>query len=274
VREFPIFVPFRGGHLAAVVTVPDGEPRGLVALLTGVGAGRAHRFQVWAIAARELASRDIASVRLDWEGIGDSTGDVDEWGWGVERALYEQASEVIGVAVDATGVTRTAAVGNCSGARIAMLLAAESPGCVGAACLLLPMVPSQRQQALRRGARRGPLAAIRTNRVVRKVLIRRLKSLTGMDQTARTAIASVLGRGRLLLLYGEDDTALSSRTAEQLDRLAGSMPEGASRYELRVLPVSRMAGFESLECQRRTIDAVVEWLDGLFVGPRAVTPAR
>jgi len=272
VTEHPVFVPHGDGHLAAVVTVPDGWPRGLVALLPGIGAGRAHRFQVWALTARELGRRGIASVRIDWEGVGDSSGDVDAWGWGVERSLFAQANAVVDVARRAVGDVPTAATGNCSGARIAMLMGAESPGCLGSVCLLLPMVPSSRQQVLRRRSARGVLAAVRRNALVRRVVVRRIKDRTGMDEVAKTAIARTLERGRLLLLYGQDDQALSGRTREQMGDLVGGLSqETASRYELRTLPVSRMAGFDSLETQRRAIDEIVDWLDGIF--PEATAAA-
>ena len=40
--------------VARVVAVPDGAPRGLVLLSTGLGGSRSHRYQLWAIAARRL----------------------------------------------------------------------------------------------------------------------------------------------------------------------------------------------------------------------------
>jgi pimeloyl-ACP methyl ester carboxylesterase len=274
VREFPIFVPHDGQHIAAVVTVPDGEPRGLVALLAGMGAGRAHRFQVFTRMARALEELGIASVRLDWEGIGDSTGVLDSLDGSARDARLGQASAVLRVAASAIGTSRTAVVGNCGGARVALLLGAREPGYLGSACLLLRTAQGASQKALRRLSSGRILGAVRRNPLFRRVVVRRLKARSGMDQTTRASIASALSRGRLLLLYGEDDDALTERTREQMQQLARGLPdEHGSRYELRVLPVSRMAGFDSLETQRLTIEVVVGWLDSLFRSAEMVPDA-
>src|SRR5206468_3179120 len=75
VREFPVFVPSRGERIGAVIAVPDADPRGLVLLMPGGGgAPRAHRYAMYTKVARGLAERGIASVRMDWRGVGDSTG--------------------------------------------------------------------------------------------------------------------------------------------------------------------------------------------------------
>ena len=74
-REFPVFVPSRGERIGAVIAVPEEDPRGLVLLMPGGGgAPRSHRYAMYTKVARALAGRGIASVRMDWRGVGDSTG--------------------------------------------------------------------------------------------------------------------------------------------------------------------------------------------------------
>src|SRR5690348_676174 len=73
-REYPVFVPWREGYLAAVVAVPDAPARGIVLLPSVPGGPRSHRHQVWAVAADRLARAAIASVRWDLPGLYDSTG--------------------------------------------------------------------------------------------------------------------------------------------------------------------------------------------------------
>ena len=108
---------------------------------------------------------------------------------------------------------------------------------------------------------------MRRNPLVRRLVVRRIKQRSGIDDVARAAIARTLQCGHLLLLYGQDDQALSGRTHEQIELLVAGLPaEAGQRYELRMLPVSRMAGFDSLETQRCAIDEVVGWLDALFPG--------
>ena len=265
VREYPVFVPHREGHLAAVLTIPMGPPRGLVALLTGIGTGRAHRFQVWARTARALAAHDIASVRLDWDGIGDSSGVVDAWSWSQEQDLLDQATVALRTAARVIGSPPTAVVGNCFGARVALRLGADEPGCIGSACILLPITGGAPERMLRRASRARVLGLLRRNRWVRRMVVRRVRERRGMDETARRCVEKTLSRGRLLLLYGHDDHALSDRTRRQMDDLVAGLPaEQVDRYELRVLPVPKMAGFDTLETQRLAIEAIVSWLDLLF----------
>jgi alpha-beta hydrolase superfamily lysophospholipase len=71
-KEFPFFVPYEDQFLAGTLTVPDRDPEALVLLLAGTGAPRSHRFQLWTRTARGLAEHGLASVRLDYRGIGAS----------------------------------------------------------------------------------------------------------------------------------------------------------------------------------------------------------
>jgi hypothetical protein len=62
VKDYPIFVPVDGDHLASILTVPDAEPRGLVALFQGGGgAPRSYYNSMWTVAARELAGLGFAA---------------------------------------------------------------------------------------------------------------------------------------------------------------------------------------------------------------------
>src|SRR5439155_9845754 len=51
VREYPVFIPWEGEHLAAVLSVPEGRARALALLPNVPGAPRSHRYQVVALAA-------------------------------------------------------------------------------------------------------------------------------------------------------------------------------------------------------------------------------
>ena len=118
-REYPLFVPHDSGHLAAVLTVPDDDADGLVVLVTGIGAPRSHRFQMWTRLARRLADRGLASVRFDYHGMGDSTGTALEWGDDWDTVLLAETMAVANEAMRATGTRRVAIAGNCAGAELA-----------------------------------------------------------------------------------------------------------------------------------------------------------
>src|SRR5207248_11294939 len=71
-----VYVRHGNERLAAILTVPR-RPRGLVALLQGFGATRSHRNRLWTWISDDLAGRGMATVRFDYPGMGDSTGDAD-----------------------------------------------------------------------------------------------------------------------------------------------------------------------------------------------------
>src|SRR5205809_963859 len=132
--ERPMFVPFRGGHMASVLTIPDSDPRGLVLLLQGLGAARSHKNRVWTRAARVLADRDIASVRMDYPDMGDSTGVLHA---DLEDLPVGEVEAVARIAMEAVGVDRFGVVGNCFGLRAGFSLASRTDECVTVASILL-----------------------------------------------------------------------------------------------------------------------------------------
>ena len=131
--EYPIFVTSGGDHIAAVVTVPDSAPRTLALLLPGGGSPRSHKFRLWTRTARRLAERDVASVRVDYPGLGQSTGSFTS---DMRHLPMSQIRAIVDTVSDDLGVPTFAVVGNCLGARTGLALAAEADACVGVACVL------------------------------------------------------------------------------------------------------------------------------------------
>lgn len=263
-REFAVFVPDGDDHFGAVITTPDTEPKGLVLLLTGTGAARSHRFQLWTRVARELADRGLAAVRLDYEGVGDSTGGIREVGLTLEQ---REAMVVLAFARRAVPVDRVAVVGNCSGAIAALGVAAQTPDCIGTICILTRLLlptPVNRMVIARRGSRLA--AFVRSKRVLRRAS-RALRGRRGKPSENVTGpFHRALGHSRLFFLYGEEDSdAYNPKVKSSLQRLlARHTPEERARFELEVLPGGSLSGFESLETQRLTIDTVVGWLSSCF----------
>src|SRR6185437_11577219 len=115
--------PVGSDHVAAVVTLPDGDPRAAVVLTTGGGGvPRSHRYRLWTQVARGLADRGIASTRMEWQGVGDSTG---VGNFDLDDLPTEAMGEVAMFTARATGVSALGACGNCGGARTALRLAAS-----------------------------------------------------------------------------------------------------------------------------------------------------
>ena len=105
-REYPVWIPVDDHHIAAIVALPEGDPRGVVLFTTGgAGAPRSQRFRLWTRAARELADRGIASVRMEYEGVGDSTG-AGRIGLKWSQLPTDDVIEVAKFAMSVTGTTQ------------------------------------------------------------------------------------------------------------------------------------------------------------------------
>jgi pimeloyl-ACP methyl ester carboxylesterase len=265
VKEYPVFVPFGEEHLAAIVTVPDGEPRGLVMLLPGGGgAPRSHRFSMWTRAARELADRQIASVRMEWRGVGDSTGRAK---FGFQLLPVDDVVTVAEFAMRAVGTDRLGIGANCMGARTGLKAAPRLPTLQSAVLILIK-----------------PLARVRSKQAVvvkSKSLVKRLpvKNLArrlywgGRQMKAAPMMESIDRlhlRADVLLIE-----TLSSEKVGKLPQMVEDMREGngSHRIELRDLPGGERRAFHRLERQRFVIDCIVGWFDETFPAAQALSPA-
>jgi len=256
--EYPIFVPYDGGHLATIVTVPEDRPRGLVLLLQGLGAPRAHRYGMWARAARSMAAKGIAVARFDYPDVGDSTGSLPA------RMDAPPTSEALAVAttvMDATGVEVFGIVGNCLGARTAFEIAAQVDACVSAVSLGSPKGllhgegRTAPHRAARRAARKLPKAAKLIRRVVQTDKVKpRLKFVSAVQRSMSRA--HVL----FLLLHKDGGPALERRIATMASE---SDKRPGLRTEVQTIDVEGSAIFQlPLKSHQHVIDALVDWMDG------------
>src|SRR5687767_12729787 len=75
IEEIPVAVPSRAGHLGAVVSVPaDAKAAVGVVLTSGRARGRTHRNGMWIRLSDALASNGYFVLRLDYPGVGNSSG--------------------------------------------------------------------------------------------------------------------------------------------------------------------------------------------------------
>jgi pimeloyl-ACP methyl ester carboxylesterase len=278
--EVPVFVPHGREALASVLAIPDGKPRGCVVLTTGVGAPRSHRFSVWSKTAERLANVGIASIRWDYLGLHDSTGEVPVVQWSDD--LVRQTLAVATFAKRVLGVDRMAAAGNCLGARLALRAAADMDGSVGAICMLPPVLERRWFHRLLRqlGASRSGRGWI--PRMLRRVggagsegndgrhrpgaALLRLKDLAvRTDPTMEGPFRRALRTGRVLFLFGDADLIERGAAMERLGRLIRRLPpDAASRCEVRTLTGGTLVRLGSVQIQRETIDTVAEWMDARF----------
>ncbi len=276
-QEFPIYVPYGQDHLSAVITAPRGDIRGLVLLMSGYGAPRSHRFQMWARAARRLAQEQrLASIRFDYVGFGDATGLVLQWGWGEDISAAKQAETVARAGMELVGVDRYMAVANCTGGASAVRLAADMSECIGAVSLLMPVLipPTKGVKARLRKSRLANF--VRYNRFLRERIGRRLMKMIRRSDTevAYRLARSALGHSKLLFVYGEHDWLYNEKVEATFERTLQRLPEDyRTRFELKVFPGIRLLEFESVPIQEMTIETVLGWA-GVCFPPSPSVPAQ
>ncbi len=257
--DHPMFVPFGREHLAAVITLPEVPARSLVVLLQGLGAPRSHRYSLWARTARGLASRGIASVRMDYPEVGDSTG---QFPGDMHQPPVAEAMAVTQVALERVGLETYGMVGNCLGAKTALQIAAANEGCVSVGCILpgspKSILQGEGRTAPHRAARRLSKRAPRLGSVGRKVLqSHRIKPrLRFLPEVADT----IRGADLMLLYLGTMEA--SQRLRGGLDALVTEAGESTTRAEVVHVPAGITTGMRlSLEEQPKVIDAIVDWMD-------------
>jgi predicted alpha/beta-hydrolase family hydrolase len=270
--EHPVFVPVAGGHVAAVVTLPQGTARGVVLLLAGTGRHNAIGSTLSASLSVELAQRGLASARLDYGGVGDSPGLVERWSPSDSSAATEQARAVLRVVCEAAGVERFAEVGTCYGSRVALALV-EEPGCVGAICLAPPILDFGGVASAGRGLRDKRLAGrLLSSPTFRRVVLQRLRPLLRARKPAPRVLGAFahLDRARVSFLYGERSPQAdhySRRAAQTVESTIAGLPaEVRGRFELTMLPGGPLTTFDGLPPheQDEILGAVVPRVTALF----------
>jgi pimeloyl-ACP methyl ester carboxylesterase len=137
-RETPFFADVGSQMLFGILTEPCRTPHGpAVVLLRGGGQGPSSgRNQVSARTCRSLAERGFASVRFDYAGVGESTGEVERFS--LARPATNDAIACIQWLRD-RGLRRFVLMGGCFGARTALECVDLVDGLEGLILLALPV---------------------------------------------------------------------------------------------------------------------------------------
>jgi pimeloyl-ACP methyl ester carboxylesterase len=256
VREYPIFLPYEGDHIAGIITVPDRDPEAVTLLLQGVGAPRSHRYRVWTRIAHGLADIGIASVRMDYRGMGDSTGPIGlDW----DTPPVELANAVATMALESLGLDRLGVVGNCLGARTALQVANLQSSCRTVACVL----PAT-YEAIMDGTRPAFHQRV-TRRLIRGLSRarggRRVEPNWRRREAGKPipAVSRALRSSEILFLYfGPEEGFL--RLTHQLEKATTQSEPRAHSYEMSLVPAEGYAGFQPLPAQEALVEHVIEWL--------------
>jgi alpha-beta hydrolase superfamily lysophospholipase len=271
-REFPVFVPAGADRVAAVVTAPDEQPRGLVLLLAGTGRHNAIGSTLSARLSGRLAAEGLASARLDYAGSGDSPGLVPQWNPAEIAATTAQARALLDTAREALDVTPFAGVATCYGSRIALSLV-EDPACAGAVCLAPPILDVGGLGRMSRRVRDRRVGTfIRSNAALRRVVVTPLRRLLGARTPAPRVVGAFahLDRARLVFLYGgrnAHEDHYSARARQSIEGAVAGLPaDQRARFELRMVAGGPLTTFDGLphEEQAEIVDVVVPYVTSFF----------
>jgi pimeloyl-ACP methyl ester carboxylesterase len=260
-KEYPVFVPAGDEYVGAVVTVPDSDPRGVVVLVTGGGgAPRSHRYGLWTKIARELAVRDIASVRTEWPGVGDSTGVAR---MEMANLPVAETAQVARFAMDVTGTERLGLVGNCGGARTSLQVAIHHLPCDALALITLRlMTDAPRPSAAMRGVRTAASRLPGPIEKVARTVYRKRKGTMQRRDALTDSLTAAAARADVLIL--EPDSALAGPIPLVVrDVVRRGTPR---RVVLEDLGAKSLQEIETREQQVQLIARVTDWFDECFPG--------
>lgn len=137
-EEIPAFLPCGEETLTAVHTRPLGGRKGIgFIFLLGRGTGGSFgRRRLTARVCRRLASEGFDALRIDYHGVGGSTGTV-----GLMTASRPFTADLeAGVRwLKENGIERVVLAGSCFGARTALGLATQTPGLHGVVLAVMAM---------------------------------------------------------------------------------------------------------------------------------------
>jgi len=265
-------------RIASIIALPQGAPRALVGLLQGGGgAPKSHRHALWRRTAEGLAAEGLASVRLDWLGVGDSTGEAH---FGFNQLPIDQALTVMRFAQEAVGVDTVGLAGNCMGARVSLQVAGQIPACRSMALIMLkPLSRAGRSRAeglvAETANAKGTASSDRQARPLRRrsSAASLLKKVPALDSMARRAywrmqwsraapllnqISAVRKHGQVLIM---EDGAEKQKGRLQHALNSLRRRDGLGPFELRDLPGGAIRVFDNIERQDFVVTTLIEWFD-------------
>jgi pimeloyl-ACP methyl ester carboxylesterase len=289
-QETPVFFPAGADTLFGVLTEPIGEPRNAAAiLLVGGGSIATNRNRLFVALARRLSAAGFHALRMDYHGVGESTGVLAR----TPRVSEPYLTDLQGAVdwVRAEGTDHLVLIGSCFGARTALSAAPVLAG-VQAIVLISPPLRDlpmdeevgtrlayrvKGRHTIRRALSPKALRAWR-DAAARRTYLRFLKVKTRMlwrlparfarrgadDSWVSRALLEpiqALARRRVpvLLIFGTRDYHYDDFLIAQPGRL-GKVLKGAPLTELVVLE-GPVHGFPKIDVQKRVLDVIHDWIE-------------
>jgi pimeloyl-ACP methyl ester carboxylesterase len=293
-HEIPVFLPAGGEELFGVVTRPVGEPAGTAVIIAAAGGfyTSVHVNRLAVEMARRVAGRGYHAMRLDYHGLGESSGSV-----GLYRMDQPFAEDVDGAVrwFRDQGIERFVLVGSCFGGRAVLEVASRIEGVEGIVMISTPLVDMRqgegtparkivdtsvwryaargfRRDVLRRffpphSFRRQVRVAWAHLRLGARVGWRRLRGKLAGERSEGLevnpkAVADIehLVRRRvpLLLIYGDEDPFLRPIRPGGSRRIEELLAEAGPLAEVRTMRGER--AYRYVEGQTGIVDVLDEWL--------------
>lgn len=274
-EEFGVFLAFGEDRLCAIVCVPTEVQRELgVVLLTGGNYTRSHRNGMWVRTSRALAERGFASIRLDYHGVGDSTGTV-RFDLGVP--FDDDVLAAIDFLQRATNLSRFTAVATCFGGISAMAASARHPDVIAATIFPVPLLvpgspgPVPFRLKVKAWLKRWDWA----RRLLGRPAVRRLRAQAAAHREApelvvsprfKRDLMSFLERGDVRFVYGEHTDVLPDlrQCLAEMDPVL--TPERRDRLHLDIVPGVDLNRFQTLEDQDIVVSRSVASVEETFRG--------
>jgi uncharacterized protein len=303
--ETPFFVRSPDGEeIFGVVTDPTADPRGVAAFVLTGGAfvGATNRNRVSVRIARHLAGLGFHAVRMDYHGVGDSTGDIDTYT--LDDPWVEDILPAV-LMLQERGIDEFVFIGTtCFGARTALSTAARVANVRGVVLLAAPIRDfpysknpdtTSTRHYLGRALSPSTLRALRDPRkrheyasVVRWKLRsawRRVRSrlgpraaggapapvADGISPTYYDPLSALAKRGVPVLIgYGLDDQFYREFTESRTSpRLSALLDAPGTSVEVRTVPGS-IHSLRRISAQDAILELTTDWLLALDSRPAAV----
>lgn len=301
--ETPFFFRASGADVFGIVTAPTGDANGAAAVVLSGGAfiGATNRNRVSVRIARRAAALGYTGVRIDYHGVGESSGTIDDYE--LDRPFVDDLLGAVRFLED-QGIRDFALVGStCFGSRTALAAAEHIPGLRG---LLLFATPI-RDFVFTRDPDATPashyLKLAFTPRAIRGLFtaksrrqyaqIARTKVRTGTRRLLHTGapaaaaaqpaaeavspgflkpLEKLAKRGTpVLLAYGLEDDFYREFAAKRGGPVLSRVLEApGSRIDVRTLP-GTIHALPRLRAQEAVIAVTEEWLAALNAVPAAAT---
>jgi pimeloyl-ACP methyl ester carboxylesterase len=137
-NEMPVYFPAGDEELFGILTRPTVEPNGIGVVLLSGGAWTPSpgRNRIWVRMARQLAARGFHTLRFDYHGVGESTGEIDTYV--LHRPFVDDLRGAVRVLRE-HGLEQFVLMGTCFGSRTALAGAADVEGLRGVAVFPVPV---------------------------------------------------------------------------------------------------------------------------------------